>query len=95
MRNSDGSATMSKNPFDSLAEYFLSQLPENVVDHLANANKELLRAVQEGVHACVDRTIAEIDARVAGAKTKRDARQERTSTRVTVEEETTTENPSS
>ena len=80
---------MSKNPVDDLTEHLLSQLPEDILTHMANAKREFLRAVQECVNACVDRTIAEIDARVAGAKTKRDTRraQSEAGSRVTVEDE--------
>jgi hypothetical protein len=81
---------MSKNLVDDVTEYLLSQLPEDVLTHLANAEREFLRAFQECVNACVDRTIAEVDVRVAGAKAKRDARHGPSSSRVTVEDEDAT-----
>lgn len=80
---------MGKRLLADLIEEILSQFPENVVNHFANAQREFLRGVQECVHACIDRTLSELDARVAGAQAKRNARQERRESRVTVEEEET------
>lgn len=79
---------MCKSLLDELTEEILSQFPENVVNHFANAQREFLRGIQECVHACIDRALAELDARIAGAQAKRNARQERRESRVTVEEET-------
>lgn len=81
---------MSKNPVDDFTEYLLSQLPAGVLTHLANAKRDILRAFQECVNACVDRAVAEVDARVAGADAKRDERNARSGARVTVEDDDAT-----
>jgi hypothetical protein len=84
---------MSRGLCGDAIEYVVSLVPEDVVRHCANAQKELLLAMEACVVRGVREAVEEIDRLVAGAEKRREARAregERNSTRITIEEESAT-----
>ena len=80
---------MSRNPFDEAIEYALSLLPEDVVRHFTNAQREFLLGVKSTLDHVLGGVADDLDAYAEGAEAKRRKRQkaETGGTRVTVEEE--------
>ena len=80
---------MGASIFEEAAAEFLSIWPEEVVDHLTNAKREILLGMKSCVGECVDEAVQSLDACVELSKRKRARRAESASSgeRVDIEEE--------
>ena len=67
---------MSRNPLADLFDDLVSYLPEDVVRHLASAERELLQGFKACVNECVDWAVENLDACVESSEARREDRQE-------------------